>query len=64
VDGKPVAHPINIEDMLKKARLSNNVTLADGDILFIPTKGKKGFNINDLYAGLAIFNLLGIPFKL
>lgn len=62
VDGKPVANPINIEDMLKKGKLETNVVLKADDILFIPPKSKQQFNINQIWSGLSILNLLGFRF--
>jgi polysaccharide export outer membrane protein len=61
VNGKPVAQPINIEDMLKKGKLTANVALADGDVLLIPAKSKhNAMSGVDLYYGLGALSLLGL----
>ncbi len=62
VDGKPVAHPVNIDAMLKKAKLASNVELGDGDILYIPKKSSSQINVGSVWAGLSILTLFGFKF--
>ncbi len=51
---------INIEDMLKKGKMTSNITLQPEDVLVIPPRGHKGANWLDILYPLEIFNLFGI----
>jgi len=58
-DGAPTLIPVNFDNMLKKRDLSQNHALKSGDILYVPPKGKKGFQWGDLLSPLTALGVLG-----
>ncbi len=58
-DGAPTLIPVNFDSMLKKRDLSQNHVLKSGDILYVPPKGKKGFQWGDLLSPLTALGVLG-----
>lgn len=59
--GSPNITTINLEDAIKKGNLANDVALAPGDILFIPSRKKgNGFNLSSILTVLSVRSLLGL----
>ncbi len=44
VDGKPAAIPVNLDELLHKGELEENLPLRDGDVLFVPPRGESNQN--------------------
>ena len=59
VDGKTTLIPVNIDAMLKKRNLSANLALWPNDILYIPTRSRKGVTLTDIAAPFSILYYLG-----
>lgn len=59
VNGEATVTKINIDEILKKGNLANNVQLEPEDILYIPVKGR-GFKWTDLLTPLSALSFLGI----
>ncbi|MCC6730889.1 MAG: SLBB domain-containing protein [Chthonomonadales bacterium] len=60
VNGKTTVIPVNIEEMFKKRDMTANVTLQANDILYVPTKGKRGFNWTDVIGPFSLLSYMGI----
>lgn len=45
VNGKQTAIPIDFDEILKKGKLYKNIVLQDGDVLFIPSRVRRNFNM-------------------
>ena len=58
-DGSPTMIPVNFDAMFKKRDMSQNHVLKAGDILYVPAKGKKGFQWQDLLNPLSALGVLG-----
>ncbi len=59
-DGKPSVVAVNLEDVLKKGDLSQDLPLQPGDVLYVPTRkqARGGFRIMDVFQYLPLVNLL------
>ncbi len=44
VDGKPTSIPVDVGQLLGKGDLSHNVTLKEGDVLYLPARGESNQN--------------------
>lgn len=61
VEGKPEVTLINLDEIVKKRKYALNVPLQQGDIVFVPAKGEKGFRMSDIVAPFsALYYLLQI----
>ena len=45
VDGKPASVPVNLDRLLKRADPQQNVSLQEGDVLFVPSRGERNRGI-------------------
>lgn len=65
VDGKQKDQTINVDLMIRKGVLKDNVALQPNDIVFVPPKPRRGWkpSIQDLFTPLMFMNILGLrPF--
>lgn len=62
VNDKPDIIHVNIDQMLKKAQFATNITLQEGDILYVPSKKRGGFGWQDILAPISALNVLGLRF--
>lgn len=53
VDGKQTTLPIDFDEILKKGKLAKNVVVQDGDILYIPSRSRREFGIQDVLSPIA-----------
>ena len=57
--GKPTLLPVNFDNLLKKQDYTQNHVLQAGDILWMPQKGQRGFQWQDLLSPLTALSVLG-----
>jgi hypothetical protein len=60
VDNRPTAVPVDIKALLNRLDLSQNRTILNNDILFIPESG--GVNLNEIMTNISMLNLLNQTF--
>jgi polysaccharide export outer membrane protein len=62
--GKATVQPVNIDTILKKGHLAENVVLHSGDILYVPERSvKHGFTWQDLLTPLSALSILGVRLR-
>ncbi|MCS6777995.1 MAG: SLBB domain-containing protein [Chloroherpetonaceae bacterium] len=59
VDGKKVSIKVNLDDSLKKPDKVNEIIMQDGDVLYIPPKGR-GLQISDITNPLWVLSMFGL----
>jgi polysaccharide export outer membrane protein len=59
VNAKPTVIKINIDYMLKKGDLSQNIPLQANDVLYIPANSSKSFNWTNVLSPISILAILG-----
>lgn len=50
VEGQPSVIKVNVDEIVKKRQFAMNIPVQKGDIIFVPAKGEKGFQLSDIVA--------------